>query len=310
LAVFVVLSVLMASTSTAQAGPPDEARKITIAVMGDSIADGIWGGMVRLLIRDRRYVLLREAKNSSGFTISDWLTALDAVIEKKPDAIVMLVGTNDRQSLVVRDKPRSLFRSKDWEMGYIKRIDDFMDKVTAAGIPLIWVGLPIMRDDKWNDESLYLNDLFKHEADAKGVVFLATWDMTADKDGTFQPYGPDLKGDKRLLRANDGIHFTEPGYEMIADAVLHTLRDKFPAVFASPPAKDERPQTSPMPESGKTRDGPVTPAGPQPIAPPVPPANSNDAKAPAAASTVAPANSAADASGDPANIVPRPEANK
>jgi hypothetical protein len=243
------LLVLLSTAQAASPGPQDETRKITIAVMGDSIADGIWGGLVRLLIRDRRYVLLREAKNSSGFTTSDWLGALDAVIEKKPDAIIMLVGTNDRQSLIVRDKPRALFRSKEWETGYIKRTDDFMDKVTAIGIPLVWVGLPIMRDDKWNEESLYLNTIYKQEADGRGIVFLPTWDMTADKDGKYAPYGLDLKGDKRLLRANDGIHFTEPGYEMIADAVLRTLRDKFPAIFASPPARDERLRDEPKSET-------------------------------------------------------------
>jgi lysophospholipase L1-like esterase len=240
-AVFVVLSVLSAFGPAAPASPPDEPRKITIAVMGDSIADGIWGGLVRMLVRDRRYVLLREAKNSSGFTTSDWLQPLDAVIGKKPDAIVMLLGTNDRQSLVVRDKPRSLFRSKGWEEGYLKRIDDFMDKAGAANIPLVWVGLPIMRDDKWNEESRYLNGLFKTEAEERNVLFLPTWDMTADKDGHYQPYGPDLNGDKRLLRANDGIHFTESGYELIADAVLRTLRQKYPTVFTAMPNKDEQP---------------------------------------------------------------------
>ncbi|MEO8558841.1 MAG: DUF459 domain-containing protein [Rhodospirillales bacterium] len=238
-----------ASPALAAPSPDYETRKIIIALMGDSIADGIWGGMVRILIRDRRYVLLREAKNSSGFTTSDWQAALDAVIEKKPDAIVVLFGTNDRQSLIVRDKPRSLFRSKDWEAGYIKRTDDFMDKVTGIGIPLVWVGLPIMRDEKWNDESIYLNAIFKQEAETRGVVFLATWNMTADKDGKYAPYGLDLKGDKRLLRANDGIHFTESGYDLIADRVLQTLREKFPAIFASPPAKDERPKGTNAPEA-------------------------------------------------------------
>jgi len=220
----------------------------------------------------------------------------------------------------VRDKPRSLFRTKDWETGYVKRIDDFMDTVTSAGIPLVWVGLPVMREDKWNEESRYLNDLFKREADAKGVVFLATWDVTADKDGKFQPYGPDLKGDKRLLRANDGIHFTEPGYEMIADAVLHTLRDKFSAVFASPPAKDERPQNLPKPETGKSTDGPVVPADPAPTAAPSPPqagtstapagvsaGSSNDANMPASPPTAAPSTAAA---GEPTNIVPKPGTDK
>jgi len=244
LVVCAFVAICLGSVAPVQSAPQDETRKINIAIMGDSIADGIWGGMVRMLIRDRRYTMWREAKNSSGFTSSDWLTQLDAVIERKPDAIVVLMGTNDRQSLVIRDKARFLFRTKDWEAGYVKRIGDFMDRATTVGIPMIWVRLPIMRDDKWNEESIYLNALFKKEADERGVVFLATWDMTADKEGKYQPYGLDLKGDKRLLRANDGIHFTEPGYEMIADAVLRTLREKFPAIFVSPPARDERPTVS------------------------------------------------------------------
>ncbi len=45
---------------------------------------------------------------------------------------------------------------------------------------------------------------------------------------------------------------------MIADAVLHTLRDKFPAVFASPTAKDERSKDAGAPEAGTPGNAPAT----------------------------------------------------
>lgn len=221
--------------ATADDAPP---RKLTIAVMGDSIADGIWAGLYRMLARDKRYVVLREAKNSSGFTLTDWLQPLDAVMQKQPDAVVMLIGANDRQSLVVRDKPRSLFRSKDWEEGYTARVRAFMDKLVEHNVPTVWVGLPIMRSDQANEESLYLNSIYSKQAEEAGVLYLPIWKLTADDDGKYAAYGNDLHGEKHLLRANDGVHFTDAGYEVVADAILRTLRTKV-AAFALPSASEE-----------------------------------------------------------------------
>jgi hypothetical protein len=78
--------------------------KMTIAVIGDSLADGIWGGLSRKLYRDKRFCVHRGAKNSVGFGASDMLETLDRAFEAGPvDAVVMMIGANDRRGIYGSD---------------------------------------------------------------------------------------------------------------------------------------------------------------------------------------------------------------
>lgn len=216
-------------------------QKLTVIVAGDSIADGVWGGLYRKLLGDKRYEIVRKARNSSGFVAFDWVEELRGSEEfKRADAVIFLAGTNDRQSLVRAGKPRFLFGTKEWEEGYVERVTALMQALKQQNIPLIWIGLPIARKDEFNKDSRYLNGLFTQAAAKTGVHFIDIWSMFADKDGQYSAYLPDAEGRNRLLRDNDGIHFTPRGYEMIADAVLETLQKRVPVfqqAAMSEPAK-------------------------------------------------------------------------
>ena len=218
---------------------------LTIVVAGDSIADGIWGGLYRMLQRDKRYIIVREAKNSSGFTAFDWLTEMQAILKQHhADAIVFLVGANDRQTLIVRDKPRTLFRTKEWQEGYAERVNIFMQFVQAQNIPLVWVGLPIARKAEFNKDSQYLNDIYSAAAQKNGIVFVDIWAMFMNKDGDYSAYLPDAGGKNQLLRHNDGIHFTPAGYEIIAEAVLANLDRKSTRLNSSHIQKSRMPSSA------------------------------------------------------------------
>jgi len=226
---------------------PVEGQKLTVIVAGDSIADGIWGGLYRKLLRDKRYEIVRKARNSSGFVAFDWVEELGGMEEiKRADAVIFLAGTNDRQSLVSQGKPRHLFATKAWEEGYIARVTALMQSMKTQNIPLVWISLPIARKDEFNKDSRYLNNLFAQAARNSGVLYIDIWAMFADKDGQYSAYLPDTDGRNRLLRDNDGIHFTPRGYEMIADAVLEKLQKTVP-VFQQAAIAPE-----PQPASAKT----------------------------------------------------------
>jgi len=78
--------------------------KLTIAVIGDSLADGIWGGLYRKLYRDKRFCVHLGAKNSVGFGASDMLEPLDRAFEAGPvDAAIMMIGANDRRGIYGAD---------------------------------------------------------------------------------------------------------------------------------------------------------------------------------------------------------------
>ncbi|MBX3502720.1 MAG: DUF459 domain-containing protein [Alphaproteobacteria bacterium] len=222
--------------ASAAAGPPP--AKVTVAVMGDSLGDGMWGGLYRLMVRDKRYVFLRGAKNSVGFTGSDLTDMVDAALANGPvDAVVMMIGANDRRSFFVGTQSRALFRSKVWQELYAGRIAGFMDKLQRHKLPTIWILLPVMRADDASADARLINDIVANAARTRPYVkLLPTWPITADEHGAYQAHFKDLKGVTRLMRANDGVHFTDPAYELIGSSVLKLLRENVPP-FKILPAK-------------------------------------------------------------------------
>jgi hypothetical protein len=224
------------NASVAAAGPPP--AKVTIAVMGDSLGDGMWGGLYRLKVRDKRYVFRRGAKNSVGFTGQDLIDMIDAALANGPvDAVVMMIGANDRRSFFVGTQSKALFRSKVWRELYAGRVGAFMDKLQRHQLPTICILLPVMRADDASADARLINDIVSNAARTRPYVkTLPTWPITADGNGAYQAHFKDLKGVTRLMRANDGVHFTDPAYELIGDLVLKLLRENVPP-FKILPAK-------------------------------------------------------------------------
>ncbi len=71
-------------------------------------------------------------------------------------------------------------------------------------------------------------EVLKAAADRPWVRTVDTWSLTADADGAYAAHFKDLNGKVRLMRDNDGVHFTPPGYELIAESVLNLLREASP----------------------------------------------------------------------------------
>jgi uncharacterized protein len=194
----------------------------TIAVVGDSLADGIWGGIYRKLFRDKRYTVFRGAKNSVGFGGGDLIDALDHAFEgNSVDAVVMMIGANDRRAIYADGKTLAAYRSAEWPGAYRRRVDHFMDVATARSVPLVWVLLPVMREDDADTDARQINSIVVDAASPRPLVStVPTRPMTFDADGKYAAYLKDTKGQQRLVRDTDGVHFTDYGYDMIADSVL------------------------------------------------------------------------------------------
>jgi hypothetical protein len=224
------------NANVAAAGPPP--AKVTIAVLGDSLGDGMWGGLYRLMVRDKRYAFHRGAKNSVGFAAHDLTDMIDGALAAGPvDAVVMMIGANDRRSFFVGTQSKALFRSKAWQELYAGRVAAFMDKLQQHKLPTVWILLPVMRADDASADARLINDIVTNAAKTRPYVkLLPTWQMTADENGAYASHFKDLKGTTRLMRANDGVHFTDPAYELIGDSVLKLLRENVPP-FKILPAK-------------------------------------------------------------------------
>lgn len=222
----------LATGSISRPAASNPAAKGTIAVVGDSLGDELWGGLSVIKQHDRGLKFVRGAKNSIGFTAADLKQQADAAFATGPvDVLVVMVGGNDdRRSFFVDGKPKALFATPHWIELYKASVAAYMDHVCSKQVPVVWVLLPIMRTDEATAAAKLVNSIFEEEAKGRPqITFVTTWDMTTDASGAYAPIYKDLGGTPRQMRNADGMHFTDPGKEVLADRVWKRLAEVAPA---------------------------------------------------------------------------------
>ena len=226
LACCAVLAVGAAWTRTALANPEP---KVKIAFVGDSLADGIWGGAAALAPRNaclKGVELGRFAKNSTGLTRPDKFNWPDEVKRLgdsfKPTLFVMQLGLNDRQSVVVGGKV-TLDNSPDYPARYKERVTAVLKSVAASGAGLLWVGLSSMRDPAADRDAREKNKMFAEaiaEFGNPALEYVPPWRLNDPGEDKFASYGPDQSGKMIQIRASDGEHFTPAGQSLMAAYLL------------------------------------------------------------------------------------------
>ena len=155
----------------------------------------------------------------------DWLQAAREIVAgpERIDFAVMMVGSNDRQSL--KDAAGAYeVRSDRWREIYGQRVEDFAAIFRDKNIPLVWVGLPVMRAERMSADAIYMNDIYRERSAKAGAAYVDSWAAFVDEQGQFNPYGPDVSGQLAKLRAADGVHFTKAGALKLAHFVEGDIR--------------------------------------------------------------------------------------
>ncbi|MCF8470245.1 MAG: DUF459 domain-containing protein [Parvibaculum sp.] len=217
------------ATAPAATVPAPNRTSYNVVVLGDSLGDGVWAGLYHVLRKDKRFKIIKKSRVATGFSrhdYYDWNVAVrDIALEMRIDIAVVVMGTNDRQAIVEDGKRHALFDS-DWRKIYTQRVDNFTATLKSTGALIYWVELPVMRSARFGADMESFNEIFEERAQANGVAFVTTGGLATGADGGYTAYGEDRFGRTRLLRADDGIHFTMAGYELIGDKVSDAiLRD-------------------------------------------------------------------------------------
>lgn len=216
----------------------DEQPLIRIGVFGDSLADGIWAGLYRTLQRNERFEVARHTEVSSGLArpdFFDWHAELDTVLVNETITVAVLCfGLNDNQPVYYEGRRQFSFASEEWNTVYRQRVADVLQRLNAEQIPVFWVGLPTVRDSGFAEQMGHLNGIYESEALVADATFVPTKELTGDADGAYSAYLEDDEGRNRLMRANDGVHFTGRGYEMLAKALLAAMAETMPSFPVDP----------------------------------------------------------------------------
>ena len=147
------------------------------------------------------------------------------------------------------------FRSEKWAELYGKRIDEMIVALKSKGVPVLWVGLPVIRGDRGKADVLYLNRLYRSHAEKAGIIYVDVWDGFVDEDGDYAERGPDYDGQTRRLRHRDGVHFTKAGALKLGYYVERELQRliqaRTPLALPTPEQTPPRPGVpAPRPDAG------------------------------------------------------------
>ena len=285
--------------------PPAE----TVVVIGDSFAEWLAYGLEQVFAETPQIGIVRKIKTDLGLVREDarldapeWMQAIKDLLPAtdRPNAIVVMLGVNDRSSLRERapaakettspsdhDHPTPVgagtqrqppsasfeFHTDKWAEIYSKRIDDMIAALKTRGVPIIWVGLPAIRGAKSTTDMSYLDDLYRARADKAGIAYVDIWDGFVDDQGRYVQDGPDFEGQTRRLRTYDGVYFTKAGAEKIGHYVEHDLRRvlsshvlpvALPGLEEQSPAKDAVGPVLPLNATGTEKSSELLGAAKQP----------------------------------------------
>lgn len=215
------------STAANVVGEKLPEAKIVLTI-GDFMADGVSEGLETAFEADEAIKIINRANGSSGFVRDDfysWTEAVPSIVaEIKPSAILVMIGTNDRQQLRLNGN-REAVMSPVWRTEYERRVNGFSSALKATGVPVVWVGMPPFKQASMSADMLAFNDIYRQAATSANGQFIDIWEAFLDENGAFSINGFDHIGQPARLRASDGINLTSAGKRKIAFFTEKPLRD-------------------------------------------------------------------------------------
>lgn len=231
----------------------ENARRIL--VIGDFIASSLADGLATAYGENANMLVLDRTNGSSGLVRDDyydWPGNITAILDtEKPAAVVVMIGANDRQQLLVggnRESPGS----EAWAGEYERRIKTLAMAVRDRELPLFWVGALPFKSSIMSSDMIAFNDLYRRIVTDSGGEFIDVWDGFINESGTFAANGPDMNGQPAQLRGSDGISVTRPGRRKIAFYIEKPLARLFgldgsDGSIGLPPDPDLEPGSAPLP---------------------------------------------------------------
>jgi hypothetical protein len=209
-------------TYAARAADPVE----RVLVVGDSQAQGLAAGLQRQYRRDPSWRVIDRSRIATGLCSParfNWPAAIPGIADAERGAIaVVMFGANDRPQVRVHghiDGALCVAFAASYG-AEVRRIAEALARTCTA---VIWVGHPIVRDPVYAEDMALLNRIYAAGAMAGGADWFPSWPLFTDDEGNYAPYGAGTDGQITRLRADDGVHFTGSGYDVLAKALLPVI---------------------------------------------------------------------------------------
>lgn len=193
-----------------------------VAVVGDSLAVGVGMTMEQRLAKAGGPGCLAMGKVSTGLISKkyDWEKALAETLARQPvSAVVVVLGGNDANNSIAGKGAGT----PEWHEAYTAKVERFLAIAAKAGVQVMWVGLPAMKDPAYGKRVAAVNAAARAGcAKTAGCRYLEPGDVFTDASGNYVQ-AKDIGGKTVTLRAGDGVHMTMTGYDLLCRRVLDVL---------------------------------------------------------------------------------------
>jgi hypothetical protein len=213
-----------------------------VATVGDTLGLLLADGLKESFSDRPDAAILRMGKESSGLVRDDFYDWPKSAKEIAADAqkinvAVVMIGSNDRQAIQQGQETYEPL-SPRWREIYAARVDAVIAAFKEKNIPVIWVGLPVMKNERLSADMAQINEIFKARAAHADIPYVDLWDALTDEHGQYSAFGPDINGQIVKLRSADGVHFTEAGARSVAHFVEGEIKKYYDAYRQQAPVAD------------------------------------------------------------------------
>jgi hypothetical protein len=202
-------------------------KPLRIWVAGDSLAE-VPGQALERVSNSALDVVGVESRLSTGLARTDlynWFTRIqEAEAQLKPNVVVFSFGADDAHDYM-GGAHVGPFGSRSWIAEYRRRVDGVTRELNAAGIYVVWLGLPIPDGPGFKKSFPVVNTILASVAKkhSEHATYVDTWHMFDDFHGRYTAYLR-VHGKLTLLRLPDGVHYTAAAGDLIAAQTLKQLR--------------------------------------------------------------------------------------
>lgn len=191
---------------------------------GDSLAGSLGPSLGDLAGKSGVVQPVFDSRVSSGLLSPEFLDwpkhAAEDMFTYNPEVAVFIIGANDAKNL-----PKGAEQDPQWRAQYTALVEQMVSVLGGNGRTVYWIGAPVMADPAFSEHVKGVNSIFKEVADKHptNVVYVDSYALFSTPDGTYSSMltGPD--GKVVRVRADDGVHFTPDGGDLLAKTVFDQL---------------------------------------------------------------------------------------
>jgi hypothetical protein len=173
-----------------------------------------------------------ESRLATGLARPDlynWFTRFrDVIGGARPQVAVLSFGADDAHDFMAGlpgDHKVGSFGSPSWVAEYRRRVDGVTRELNAAGIRTVWLGLPIPDGPGFRRSFPVMNRILETVAARHAPLsqYVDVWHLLDSAHGKYTPYLR-VHGKLTLMRAPDGVHYTQAAGDLVAQQVVDRLR--------------------------------------------------------------------------------------